>query len=295
MTSTPTISADFPFESKYAEVLGSKIHYVEQGEGEPILFLHGFLTSNYLWRNIMPTLSQHGRCIAPDLIGMGKSAKPDIAYRVFDHIRYIEAFIEKLGLKKITLVLHSLGSIVGFDYAMRHQNNIKGLAFIEPLLPLLTDPELLSLPEREIVLPLQNTQQGYRAVVEENYLLKTVLPMLIMRKLSEKELHTYHQPFLQPKDRIPLWQYLQDLPPHGPQDVKDLILRYSDALQQSTLPKLFLYSMPGLCTTMDIVTWAREHLPNLMLEDLGEDLHCPQETNPAGICDALVRWYTGIK
>lgn len=291
MTSTQTISAEFPFESKYADVFGSKIHYIEQGEGDPILFLHGFLTSNYLWRNIIPTVSQYGQCIAPDLIGMGKSGKPDIPYRVFDHIRYIEAFIETLGLKNITLVLHSLGSIVGFDFAMRHQNRIKKLAFIEPVLPLLTDPELLSLPEREIIFPLQNTEEGYRAVIEENYLLKTILPMLIMRKLTEKELTIYREPFLMPKDRIPLWRYLQDLPPHGPQDVKDLIARYSDGLQKSAIPKLFLYSMPGLCITMETVTWARQHLSNLTLEDLGEDLHCPQETNPAGVSEALVRWY----
>ena len=99
------ISAEFPFESKYLEVKGSKIHYVEEGEGDPILFLHGNPTSNYLWRNIIPYMTSHGRCIAPDLIGMGKSGKPDIDYGFLGTFEYLNAFIDKLDLKNITLVL----------------------------------------------------------------------------------------------------------------------------------------------------------------------------------------------
>ena len=117
-------------KGKFVEVLGSKMHYLEAGEGEPILFLHGIPMSSYLWRNIIPHLAPLGRCIAPDLIGFGQSAKPDIAYTVRDHIKYIETFIETLGLKHITLVMH--GWISGwFDYAMRHEANCKGLVFYE--------------------------------------------------------------------------------------------------------------------------------------------------------------------
>ena len=104
------ISAAFPFESKYAEVLGSKIHYIDEGEGDPILFLHGQPTSSYLWRNIIPHITGVGRCIAPDLIGFGKSDKPDIEYRFFDHVEYVEGFIEALGLKNITLIVHDWGT-----------------------------------------------------------------------------------------------------------------------------------------------------------------------------------------
>ena len=121
------ISAAFPFDSKYIEVLGSKMHYIDEGEGDPILLLHGNPTSSYLWRNIIPHLTPKARCIAPDLIGMGKSDKPDIGYRFFDHVEYIEGFIEKMGLKNITLVIHDWGSGLGFHYAMRHEGNIKGI------------------------------------------------------------------------------------------------------------------------------------------------------------------------
>ena len=101
------ISAAFPFESQYVDVVGSKMHYIDEGSGDPILFLHGNPTSSYLWRNIIPYAAEMGRAIAPDLIGMGKSDKPDIEYRFFDHVRYIEGFIEALGLQNITLVMDS--------------------------------------------------------------------------------------------------------------------------------------------------------------------------------------------
>jgi len=118
-----------PIASKTAEVNGSKMHYLEQGSGDPIIFLHGIPTSSYLWRNIIPVLSEHARCIAPDLIGMGESDKPDIDYRVFDHIEYIDGLIAELDLKNITFVMHGWGSVLGFDHARRHEKNIKALAF----------------------------------------------------------------------------------------------------------------------------------------------------------------------
>src|SRR3990167_11121560 len=105
---------------KFVSIKGSNMHYVDSGSGSPILFLHGIPTSSYLWRHIIPALSSQARCIAPDLIGMGQSDKPDIDYRVFDHIAYLEEFIDALELKNITLVLHGWGSVIGFDYARRH-------------------------------------------------------------------------------------------------------------------------------------------------------------------------------
>ena len=120
------ISPEFPFESKFLEVKGSRMHYIDVGKGDPILFLHGNPTSSYLWRNIIPHLQKQGRCIAVDLIGMGKSSKPDIDYTFHDHYNYLVEFIEKLDLKNITLVIHDWGSGLGFHYANTHRDNVKG-------------------------------------------------------------------------------------------------------------------------------------------------------------------------
>src|SRR3990167_11073136 len=114
MATNERISEQMNLPSKFIEVNGSKMHYIEAGEGHPILFLHGIPTSSYLWRNIIPHLSTLGRCIAPDLIGFGKSDKPEINYSLSDHIKYIEGFIEKLGLKQLTLIMHGWGSVIGF-------------------------------------------------------------------------------------------------------------------------------------------------------------------------------------
>lgn len=117
------------YASRFVTVKGAKMHYIETGQGEPVLFIHGMPTSSYLWRNIIPKLADKAHCVALDLIGMGESDKPDIDYTVNDHISYVECFIEALGLRNITLVMHGWGSVIGFDYARRHPKNIKALAF----------------------------------------------------------------------------------------------------------------------------------------------------------------------
>jgi haloalkane dehalogenase len=155
--------------SKFIKVFDAEIHYIDSGAGDPILFLHGVPVSSYVWRNIMPILSDQGRCIAPDLIGMGKSGKPNIEYTLEDHIKYIDEFIRLLDLRNVTLVLHGLGSAVGFDYAMRHENNVKGIAFYEAYLPDLADKECSSLLAQHINHHLKDDLEGaYKKIVEEN-------------------------------------------------------------------------------------------------------------------------------
>ena len=134
-SSPDALPADFPFESKFVEVHGAKMHYIDVGEGEPILFLHGNPTSSYLWRNIMPHLSGQGRCIAVDLIGMGKSEHPDIPYRYDDHYRYVSGFIDALGTgSNLTLVIHDWGSGLGFRWAHDHESSVRGIAFMEAMI-----------------------------------------------------------------------------------------------------------------------------------------------------------------
>lgn len=291
----PSVSAEFPFESRFVDVLGTKIHYVEQGEGDPILFLHGVPTSSYLWRNVIPYLSDYGRCIAVDLVGMGKSEKPDIEYRVFDHIQYIDAFIDSLKLNNITLVVHGWGSVIGFDIAMRHPSKIKGVAFLESHIRPVRDWTMVALPVHELSQVLHLPDGGYDIIMNSQYFVNKVLPAGVLRKLSDEELSCYRAPFANPGSCLPLWQYLQDLPlGQGPSDVVQLITSYSEQLQASTVPKLMMYAVPGFITTMATVEWAKANLPELTLVDLGEALHYAQESNPEAIGQAIRAWYKDL-
>src|SRR5437867_11913028 len=175
MTEQREISPSFPYESKYIDVLGSRMHYVEEGSGDPVLFLHGNPTSSYLWRNIIPHISPIGRCIAPDLIGMGKSDKPDLDYGFFDHARYVEGFIETLGLRNITLVIHDWGSALGFHYARRHGGNVKGIAFMEAIVRPVTWDEW---PEQALQMfqAFRTPGTGEQMIMEQNMFVEAVLP-----------------------------------------------------------------------------------------------------------------------
>jgi haloalkane dehalogenase len=196
------ISATFPFESKYIKVKGSNIHYIEEGSGDPIVFLHGNPTSNYLWRNIIPHLSKQGRCIAPDLIGMGKSDKPDIEYGFADSYSYLEAFIEQMDLKNITLVLHDWGSGMGFNYANLHRENIKAIAFMEAMYDA---PTMFDMPlSVKIGLKvLRNPVLGKFMAMNMNMFIKKMLPDMIVRELTKEELAFYAEPYKTKKSRFP--------------------------------------------------------------------------------------------
>lgn len=280
-------------QSKYVTVFGSKIHYLEQGEGDVILFLHGIPTSSYLWRNVIPPIAQHGRCIAPDLIGMGKSDKPThIPYRVFDYGLYVKGFIQALNLKEnITLVLHGWGSVIGFDYAMRHEDKIKMLVFYESILRPITKWEMLALPEQELATTLYSLDRGADVILNSDYFMEKIFPAGMLRKLSPQELEEYKKPFQTPQDRKLLLQYLYDFPMgKNSADVNELIAQYSSRLQKSKIHKLLLYTIPGFNTTVDTLVWAKNNLKNVSLIDVGEDLHYVQETNPVLMGSTIARW-----
>ncbi len=277
--------------SRYAAVDGSRIHYLECGEGRPIIFLHGMPTSSYLWRNILPTVKSQGRCIAPDLIGMGKSDKPDIAYTVFDHIHYIENFIEQLELTDYTLVMHGWGSVIGFDIASRNEQAVNSLAFYEAHVRATTDWEMLSLPIQQFASLLDRPKASYHAIVEQNYLVRKLLPSGVIRTLTAAEMQAYEEPFKSKEDRKPLWQYIQELPLGKTEtEVTQLIVAYNCWLQKTTLPKLMFYALPGFITTMESVNWAREHLQHITFTELPHALHFAQESMPEVFAKALVNW-----
>jgi haloalkane dehalogenase len=281
--------------SHYAEVKGERIHYFSLGSGNPMLFIHGIPTSSYLWRRIMPLLADECRCIAPDLIGMGDSSKPDIQYTVLEHIEYMEEFIEQLNLRDITLVLHGWGSVIGFELARRHPERVRAIAFFESHIRPITDWKMLSLPVQELIEPYRSGRITREEFLHDNNFLNRLLPMGAVCPLMQEVLEHYRKPYTTPASRQPLWQYLVDLPT-GREDNKvvGLIARYSEWLKQSGKPLLMLYALPGFVTTMDTVAWAKGNLKNLTLVELDGAMHFAQESMPALFAYELRKWYNSL-
>jgi haloalkane dehalogenase len=288
-----TISAQFPFKSHFIEVYGHQIHYIDEGHGDPILFLHGNPTSSYLWRNIIPYLTNQGRCIAPDLIGMGKSDQPDLDYSLFDHVRYIEAFIEKLALTNITLVLHDWGSALGLYYAQRHEANVKALCLMEFIRP--TIWEEWHEPTRSLFQAFRQPEVGWNLIVNQNAFIEKVLPNAIVRQLSDVEMEQYRAPFLDPAHRKPLWQFPNHLPIGGePVNMVELVGNYHAWLLQTSLPKLLFWATPGALVPEEKAVWYQQHLPHVKAVHIGSGLHYLQEDNPHLIGQELANWYTSF-
>ncbi|MFQ5690529.1 MAG: haloalkane dehalogenase [Gemmatimonadota bacterium] len=289
------ISAAFPFESRYVAVDGSRMHYIEEGEGDPILFLHGNPTSAYLWRNVIPHVTPHGRAIAVDLIGMGRSDKPDVEYRFFDHVRYVDGFIRALGLRDITLVVHDWGSALGFHHAMRHEDNVKGIAFMEAILAPIAGWENFPPDAREMFQAFRTPALGRDLLVNQNLFVERVLPGAIMRRLTDEEMDRYREPFVDPASRTPVWRWPNEIPIGGePADVAEAVAAYNRWLQETGIPKLLFHARPGVLVPADAVEWCRGHLPNLETVDLGEGIHFLQEDHPGAIGRGLAEWIRGL-
>lgn len=271
------------------------MHYVDVGKGDPILFLHGNPTSSYLWRNIIPYVSDKGRCIAPDLIGMGKSDKPEIGYTFFDHYDYLHAFIEALDLKNITLVIHDWGSGLGFHYAYKHPENIKAIAFMEAIY---NTAKWHAVPKamRRSFKMLRAPILGWFLTRVLNVFITKLLPDTVFRKMSKIELDTYAAPYPTIKSRKPLQVWSTQIPFDGkPADVHKAVTTYHNWLKEVTFPKLCLYVSPGLLIRKKDVAFIKENFPNTQVQDVGKGLHFIQEDNPHEIGKALADWVDNLK
>jgi haloalkane dehalogenase len=292
---TADISAAFPFESKYVEVLGSRMHYVDEGSGDPIVFLHGQPTSSYLWRNIIPYVTGLGRCIAPDLIGFGKSDKPDMEYRFFDHARYVDGFIDALGLENITLVIHDWGAGLGLYYARQHPSAIKAVAMMEPVIATIPGWDAFPPEMAELFKGFRSPETGWDMLVNQNVFVEQVLPGAIVRDLTEEELDVYRKPFLDPADRKPVYRWPNELPIAGePADTAEAVDANFAWLQQSDIPKLLFHATPGVIIPPDAVGMFTSALSNLTTIDLGAGIHYLQEDHPHEIGEGIANWYRSL-
>ncbi len=288
------ISAEFPFQSKFIEVLGSKMHYIDEGEGSPFLFLHGNPTSSYLWRNIIPHVRPFGRAIAVDLIGMGKSDKPDIDYRFPTHIKYVDEFIRLLDLKDIVLVLHDWGSGIGFNYAMHNEANVKGIVFMEAMLRPMYWKQF-QLVERFLFKRFRHPTKGPKMIVKNNFFVEKVVPNFMVRKLTKEEMDHYREPFLEESSRKPVLVWPNEIPIDGyPEDNTEIVLNYFEKLKQSDIPKLLLWAKPGAILKEKQVEQVKRDFKNLKDVYVGKGKHYLQEDQPDEIGKAIVEWYRGL-
>ncbi len=287
------ISPEFPFLPRYVEVLGSRLHYVEQGQGDPILLVHGNPTSSYLWRNVIPHLAGLGRCIAPDLIGMGLSDKPQIPYRLADHARYFDGFIAALALQRLRLVLHDWGGFLGLRYAARNPGNVRAIAMMETILRPMRMADRAEGFQRAF--GMMRSDKGRDKVLKENFFVERVLPGSIQRKLTDAEMARYRAPFATEASRLPTYVFPNEIPIDGhPADVTAEVEEYGRALATAGIPMLLLTFTPGAIIGPAEVAWAQAHWPTLTVQPLGPGIHFVQEDQPAAIGQAIAKWMQGL-
>jgi haloalkane dehalogenase len=286
---TPTESAiDHTDElpRKRVSVLDSEMAYVDVGEGKPVVFLHGNPTSAYLWRNIIPHVTASGRCLAPDLIGMGRSGKmPNGGYRFADHVRYLDAWFDALGLNRdVVLVLHDWGSALGFHRAARFPEQLRGIAYMEALVLPMRLEDFHS-PRREIFQAIRSPE-GERMILEENLFVEGILPRGVIRELSPAERDAYRAPFRERADRLPTLVFPRELPIDGePAEVVAVVERYGRYLVESPLPKLLVLAEPGAVLTGRARDFCRSYPNQTEISVPGR--HFVQEDSPHEIGRAL--------
>jgi len=291
-----TPSAAFPFQSKYIDVLGSKMHYIDEGEGEHILFLHGNPTSSYLWRNIVPHLSGQGRCIAVDLIGMGKSDHPDIPYRFDDQYRYLCAFVDALGIgSNLTLVIHDWGSALGLRWAHEHASSVRAIAFMEAMIKPMSIKDMPG--SLRVMFPILRTRLfGYLMVSVANVFLKQMLQDLTHAKLTPEAKAYYNSAFPTVASRKAVEQWPREVPLDGtPADNNAVVVGYRQWLTETDVPKMLFYGDDGVAIKEAEVAWCRENLSNLTVVDVGHARHFMQETHPELIGTNLSRWFATLE
>ena len=288
------ISPIDPFQRRSITVSGTEISYVDEGLGDPFVFLHGNPTSSYLWRNVIPHLQRLGRCLAPDLVGMGESGKAkDGNYRFSDHMAYLDIWFDTLALNhNVILVVHDWGSALGFHWAHRHLPRLKGIVYMEAIVRPLTWDEW---PEsaRSIFQAIRSLA-GEEMILERNLFVDRILPASVMRGLTQEEMDVYRRPYVEPgESRRPTLTWPREIPLDGqPSDVAEVVAAYARWLAISDLPKLFINADPGVI----LVGAQREFCrtwPN-QEEVTVRGTHVIQEDSPAEIGQAIAQWYSAL-
>jgi haloalkane dehalogenase len=284
-------------EKRFVEIDGLSMAYRDIGSGDPIVFLHGNPTSSFLWRNIIPHLQGFGRCIAPDLIGMGDSEKlPNSSadsYTFVENRRYLDRFFDVLGLKeRVTLVVHDWGSALGFDWAKRKPNAVNGIVHMEAI--------VATMSWENIPAPAQprfrsvRSDEGEQLVLQQNIFIEQSIVRGTLRPYTDAEMAEYHRPFLQPGEgRRPMLTWPRQLPIDGePSDVVEIVEAYAAWLSTSAIPKLYIRAEPGTHSAKmieQVRAWPNQQ------EVTVRGIHYPQEDAPDEIGAAIAAWLQRLR
>jgi haloalkane dehalogenase len=275
--------------------LDSFISFRSQGAGLPVVFLHGNPLSSRVWRHVIPPVAAHARCLAPDLIGMGDSGKPELAYRFSDHARYLDAWFDALGLDRVVLVGYDWGGALAMDWAARHPARVRGLVVFETFLRPMSWSEW-SPRGAELFRALRAPGSGEKLVLESNQFLERSLSNGVRRSLDESERAAYHAAYAEPRSRRPMLQWTREIPIDGePADV-DAVVRGYDAWLSSShqTPKLLLGFdspeglQPSPTGSKAMLEWARSHVAALQVKSLGVAGHHAPEDAPREIAAAVI-------
>lgn len=292
------VSAEFPYTKQHAEVDGLSMAYVDEGEGDAIVFLHGNPTSSYLWRNVMPHLAEQGRIIAPDLIGMGDSAKlanpgPD-SYTFVEHRHYLDGLLDQLDLgDRVTLVIHDWGSALGFDWANRNRDRVLGIAYMEAIVAPVAGWD--DWPEAAVgIFQGLRSEAGEGMVLDKNLFVEAILPGSVIRDLTDEEMTVYRAPYTEGGEtRRPTLTWPRQIPIGGePADVTAIVGDYADWLASSTVPKLLIKAEPGAILIGPQLERCRAWPNQTEVEVVGN--HFVQEDSPDQIGTAIAEWRQGL-
>jgi haloalkane dehalogenase len=273
------------------EILDSTMAYTEAGAGDrTVVFLHGNPTSSHLWRNVIPHVTDRARCLAPDLIGMGASGKPDIAYRFADHARYLDAWFDALDLHDVVLVGHDWGGALALDWAARQPGQVQGVTLLETFLRPMTWAEYPA-SAVDLFQALRTPGTGEKMVLEENWFIEVAL-RATNPGITDDDLAAYRAPYPDSASRRPLLQWPREIPLDGePVDVRDRFLAYDHWLAGTPdVPKLLLTTEQGGLVSAEIEQWCRDNVAGLEVESIGKAGHHAPEDQPDAIGQAIARW-----
>ena len=291
------LTETMPYEKKFARVNGKKIAYVEEGSGDPIVLLHGNPTSSFLWRNVVPELLESGRVIVPDLIGQGDSEKLPASegagrYTLEVAYSYVAELLDTIDANRnVTLVIHDWGSGIGFLWAMRHEADVKGVAYMEGIVKPVSWADW---PEGAVgIFKGFRSDKGEDLILNRNMFIEAVLPTSVIRDLTETEMNTYRAPHTESDDRQPLLNWPRQIPIEGePKDVVALVNEYGAFMAGSQIPKLFINADPGSILVGPQREFCRSW-PNQQ-EVTVKGLHFIQEDSPVEIGQAVANWMQTI-